>query len=149
MTIDVVCPTCRSISYFEELNRDANAFCRVCDYPLFWATSGSTTGISGEGNGEIGLRRLPGTAGFKEVAMLSCPVCDEPNPVTAQICIRCGSDLHPRPAPVPVAAPPPPPPPPPPAPEPPAPTRVLWPWIVGILVASAAVFAIVAYLVWS
>jgi hypothetical protein len=151
MTIDVVCPTCRSISYFEVLNRDAKAFCRVCDYPLFWASSGSTTGFSGEGDDEVGLRRLPGTAGFKEVPMLSCPVCDEPNPVTAKICHRCGADLHPAPTPVLVAPAPTQPTQstPTPEPEPPPPTRLLWPWIVGIVVTAAAVFAIVAFLVWS
>ncbi len=29
-----------------------------------------------------------------------CPVCSEPNLVTQDFCVRCGSELRPKPAPV-------------------------------------------------
>jgi hypothetical protein len=132
-TVDITCPTCGTVSYFEELNRDATAFCRVCDYPLFWARNTRLADDSAD-DADTGLRRLPGTAGRVAIATLDCPVCTEPNPVTGVVCIRCGSLLHPPPA-APAPEPPPtqpvyyvPPPPPPP------PKRVIWPWILlGVL----------------
>jgi hypothetical protein len=140
MTIDITCPTCGTESFFEEVGRDAAAFCRVCDYPLFWVNTVKLGVQSGE-LGDTGLRRLPGTAGRIAVAMLACPNCTEPNPVTASICIRCGADLHPVPPVVVVPLPPPPAPPPPP---PPPPKRVIWPWIVlGVLAVIAVVLLIV------
>ena len=137
-TIEVACPSCGTVSHFEELTRDAGAFCRVCDYPLFWARPPRAGGVDDE-QGADGLRRLPGTAGRVELATIDCPVCTEPNPVTASICIRCGADLRPAPptAVVPVAPPPPPAPAPPP-PPPPA-KRVIWPWILLAVLAVAAV----------
>ncbi len=145
MTMDVTCPSCGTVSYFDELNRDANAFCRVCDYPLFWARS-TTFADAGDTGGGVGLRRLPGTAGRVTVAMLACPNCSEPNSVSANICIRCGADLHPapptppppepEPEPEPVFVPPPPPPPPPP--------RNWWPWVaLGVLAVVAIVILVV------
>jgi hypothetical protein len=148
LTIDVICPTCAAISYFDELNRDASAFCRVCDYPLFWAGAGVRGEAGNDVDADAGLRRLPGTVGRKEVATISCPACAEPNPVSGKVCIRCGAELRPRPVPVPVVTPPPPPPPPEPPPPEPAPPRVVWPWVVAALAAAAAVIAIVAFLVW-
>lgn len=137
MAIEITCPTCGTESYFEELGRVAEAFCRVCDYPLFWA-SGARLGADDAPQGDAGLRRLPGTAGRVAVAMLACPVCTEPNPVTGKICIRCGADLHPAPPTV-VLEPPPPPPEPEPAPLRP-PRRVIWPWILlGVLAVIAIV----------
>lgn len=137
-TVEITCPSCGTVSHFEEMGRDAAAFCRVCDYPLFWARGPVGSGAAGEQGGE-GLRRLPGTAGRVQLATIDCPVCTEPNPVSATICIRCGSDLRPVPT-TPVepvvltpAPPPPPPPPPPPA------KRVIWPWIVLAVLAVAAV----------
>jgi hypothetical protein len=139
MTTGLTCPTCGTVSYLEEVNRDAGSFCRVCDYPLFWART--RRGGSNEGAvSDAGLRRLPGTAGRVALAMMPCPVCTEPNPVTANICIRCGADLHPIPAiiveaPLPAPVPPPP---------PPVVHRVVWPWIVlGCLAAMLAIVLIV------
>jgi hypothetical protein len=142
----ITCPVCGTVSYFEELNRDASAFCRVCDFPLFWVRSARLAGPD-EASGDAGLRRLPGTAGRVAVATLDCPVCTEPNPVSAEICIRCGSQLHPappEPAPEPTPAPPPPvvyqPPPPPPPPA----KRVIWPWVLlGVLAVIAVVILVV------
>jgi hypothetical protein len=141
----VTCPTCGTVSYFEELKRDASAFCRVCDFPLFWVRSTRLAGDDGP-NGDAGLRRLPGTAGRVAVATLDCPVCTEPNPVSGVVCIRCGSPLHPAPEPVPAPTPTPPPPvvyqPPP--PPPPPPKRVIWPWVLlGVLAVIAAVILVV------
>lgn len=145
MTMDVTCPTCGTVSYFDELNRDATAFCRVCDYPLFWVRSTRLADTAEVG--DTGLRRLPGTAGRVAVAMIACPVCTEPNPVSLKTCIRCGADLRPAPAP-----PPPPPPPPPPAPvyvrapEAPPPTRRWWPWVAVAALAVVAVVLLIALL---
>jgi Double zinc ribbon len=127
MTVEVTCPTCGTDSYFDELNRDSAAFCRVCDYPLFWALAPRLG--AAEDEGDTGLRRLPGTAGRVAIATLACPVCTEPNPLGGSVCIRCGADLHPAPATALVQELPPPPLPPPPPPPPP-PKRVLWPWIL-------------------
>ena len=133
-TTGITCPSCGTVSYLEELNRDSTAFCRKCDFPLFWTRA---TRLAGDPDpaGDTGVRRLPGTAGRIAIATFDCPVCTEPNPVNASICIRCGSLLHPPP-PEPIPEPPPPPvvyePPPP--PPPPPPKRVIWPWVaLGVL----------------
>ncbi|MDA8075686.1 MAG: hypothetical protein M0Z40_10720 [Actinomycetota bacterium] len=146
MSTQVTCPTCGTVSYLEELAREADAFCRVCDFPLFWSRGERVVG-TGEGGG-VGLRRLPGTAGRLDVATIDCPSCDEPNPVARRICIRCGADL--RPAPPPPLAPPPPPPPPEPEPLPePEPVVVesrswLWLWVLlGVAGAVAIVLLVV------
>jgi hypothetical protein len=142
----LTCPTCGTVSYFEELKRDATAFCRVCDFPLFWVRSTRLAGED-ETTGDTGLRRLPGTAGRVALATMDCPVCTEPNPVSGVICIRCGSPLHPAP-PEPVPQPPTPPPvvyhPPPPPPPPPPSKRIVWPWVLlGVLAAIAVVILVV------
>jgi hypothetical protein len=146
VTIDITCPTCGTLSYFDELTRDAHSFCRVCDYPLFWVRN--TKFSESEDGGDTGLRRLPGTAGRVAVAMIACPVCTEPNPVALHTCIRCGANLRPPPAPAPV---PPPPPPPPPVyvrpPEAPAPTRRWWPWVALAAVAVAGIVVLVVLLI--
>lgn len=143
MAIEITCPTCGTESYFEELGREAGAFCRVCDYPLFWASS-ARLGAGDASVGDAGLRRLPGTAGRVAVAMLPCPVCTEPNPVTGAICIRCGADLHPAPPTV-VLEPPPPPPEPEPLPPPPAKRRI-WPWVLLAVLAVLAIAVLVVLL---
>lgn len=142
MSTDVTCPTCGTVSYFEEIGRDAEAFCRVCDFPLFWVRSGSLGATDGF-SGDVGLRRLPGTAGRVALATLPCPSCTEPNPVTGTICIRCGADLYPEPEvpePEPVVVAPPPPP-------PPAPKRRIWPWVLLGVLAGLAVVALVVLLI--
>jgi hypothetical protein len=139
----VTCPTCGTISHLTEINRDAASFCRVCDYPLFW-TRNRLAGAMDAG-GDSGLRRLPGTAGRVALAMMPCPECTEPNPVTARICIRCGADLHPAPV---VIVPAPLPPPPLPAPPAPAPKRVIWPWVLLGCVAVALIALLVILLVF-
>lgn len=125
---EITCPGCGTVSHFDEIRRAANEFCRSCDYPLFWARSNLVTAGAGEAGGDTGLRRLPGTAGRTAVATLGCWACQEPNLVTATICVRCGSDL---------AGPPPPPPEPAPEPEPVVTVQEVvversapWPWIV-------------------
>lgn len=145
MTTDVTCPTCGTVSYYDDLNRDASAFCRVCDYPLFWVRTARVRSDSTV-VGDAGLRRLPGTVGRITVVTVPCPVCSEPNTTSANVCIRCGADLHPPPPPPP---PPPPepvtqpvwvPPPPPPPPEP-EPARD---WTIWIILGVAAALAVIA-----
>ncbi len=60
---EITCPSCGTVSRLDQLRRSADEFCRVCDYPLFWArsTEFATAGV-GEANGDS-LRRLPGIAG--------------------------------------------------------------------------------------
>lgn len=140
--IELVCPTCGTVSYFDEVSRDAGTFCRVCDYPLFWVRSAhlATNGTSSE---DVGLRRLPGTAGRVALATIACPSCTEPNPIDASICIRCGADLHPAP---PVVVELPPPTAPVPAVRPAAPAKAaIWPWIVLGVLAAVAIALIIFF----
>ena len=144
MSTEITCPTCGTVSHFDELGRDASSFCRTCDYPLFWVRSAQLA-AAGSG-GDAGLRRLPGTVGRASVATLECPACTEPNLVSAAICIRCGADLHPAPAPEALPPPPPtvvyePPPPPPPA------RRPVWPWVALIVALLIGITVLVVLLV--
>ena len=45
------------------------------------------------------VRRRPGTGGREIPSHEPCPVCREPNRVTAVFCQRCGADMHPAPVP--------------------------------------------------
>lgn len=141
-TTDVTCPSCGTVSHFDQMRRDAQEFCRRCDYPLFWVRSSEAP--VGEGSeGDVGLRRLPGAGGRQVVASLGCPACNEPNLYAATVCIRCGADMHPAPAMPVVAAPPPPPPAPPPPPEPEV--GPVWPYYVGLVgVPTAIALALIA-----
>jgi hypothetical protein len=121
---EVTCPTCGTVTQLSDISRDAGAFCRVCDYPLFWTRGAATGAGPTDLSDDTGLRRLPGTAGLVTIATFNCWNCDEPNPVNGLRCLRCAADLHPAPpvlippalptipAPI-VEAPPPPPPKPP------------------------------------
>src|SRR3954447_19605902 len=141
----ITCPGCGTVREIDQFRREADEFCGVCDYPLFWVRS--TVLATDNGNGaEAGLRRLPGTAGRVLTATLLCPVCTEPNLVTAAICTRCGPALHPV-IEEPVVLPPPPPP----EPEPVVVEPVTQPWwFIWIIVAVAvlALTALVALLLW-
>lgn len=140
---EITCPSCGTVSHYEQLRREAEEFCRVCDYPLFWARStefGSDSPIDSSGES---LRRLPGTAGRAVAAAIACPTCTEPNPITNVLCIRCGNELRPAP-PEPVVEEPPPPPPP--EPEPiPEPQRNYWPILIGVA-ALIVVLLLIAFL---
>lgn len=133
--VEVVCPGCGTTSRFEAIRRDADAFCRRCDYPLFWARTAGPT-LEADAGGQ-GLRRLPGTAGRLEEAAIVCRSCREPNRPSAVVCIRCGIELAEPPPPPPEPEPEPepaPPPPPPPEPEPePASRWWLWVTIAGVV----------------
>jgi len=96
LAVDVICPTCNTVSRLDEVERDASGFCQTCDYPLFWANRATTVKVSNDRPTEVGLRRLPGTAGRAILEHITCPVCVEPNLLVNYFCIRCGSDLHPR-----------------------------------------------------
>lgn len=99
MAVDVVCPTCNTVSHLSDVERDAGSFCTTCDYPLFWAKRTAFAGNAIDLSEGAGLRRLPGTEGWAIGEKLICPVCAEPNLVTETFCVRCGADLHPKPLP--------------------------------------------------
>lgn len=140
-TSEITCPSCGTVSHLQELARDAGAFCRACDYPLFWARPPRQDG-EGAGDGGDGLRRLPGTGGLVSLATVDCPECTEPNQVVASICIRCGAQLRPSAPTTVLPAVEPEPPAEEPGPEPPE-ERVIWPWVVLAVLAVAAVVALV------
>jgi hypothetical protein len=138
VTTEVTCPTCGTVTVLDDVDRDAGAFCRVCDYPLFWTRGASTGQGVGGLDDDYGLRRLPGTGGMVAIATIDCWNCHEHNPVTGTYCIRCGVDLHPA-----LVMPPPPPPPPPGPPPPrvdsellPLPPRSRWAWLPAALFAA-------------
>jgi hypothetical protein len=137
----ITCPGCGTESEVEQFHREAGEFCGVCDYPLFWARSTALAVDNGNGS-EAGLKRLPGTAGRVLAATLLCPTCTEPNLVTAIICIRCGSDLHPVIEEPTVVLPEPPPPEPEPVVEP---VRLPW-WLIWSIIA-VGVLALIALIV--
>lgn len=142
--MEISCPSCGTASYLEDATRDAGAFCRQCDFPLFWArTDALVAGVGAVGT-DGGLRRLPGTAGRRSIDLIDCPACEEHNGVQRKICIRCGSLL--RPAPVVFVPPPPPVVEAPPVVEPPPPVHrfVWWPWV--LLAVAAAALTILIYL---
>jgi hypothetical protein len=136
----VTCPECGQMATVDMARRQAEDFCRHCDYPLFWANS-TVIAPSGEDTG-ASLRRLPGTVGRAATAALLCPHCGEPNSPAAEICIRCALSLHPVeiPEPEPVVVIPEPEPEPEPPPEP---AREWW-WLalIGICIAILVIMVI-------
>ena len=106
---NVTCPECGAPAVVTLNRRQAEDFCRHCDYPLFWTPS--LVVLDHGGLGEDSLRRLPGTTGRAMTASVACPHCAEPHPITAVNCVRCGLSMTvqappPPPAPVYVAPPP-------------------------------------------
>lgn len=140
---EVTCPECGTVATIAVNRREAEDFCRRCDFPLFWTPAAIVLDTSSGPSSEA-LRRLPGTAGRVTVGRLACPHCAEMNPVTETHCLRCQGDLHPPipPAPqAPVALPPPP------APEPEPVTKTPW-WVwAGIALTVAVFVALVVYLI--
>jgi hypothetical protein len=127
------------VSQLDDIGRDAGAFCRVCDYPLFWIRAAGSGEGEGGAEGDPGLRRLPGTGGLVTVATLQCWKCDERNAITGVYCIRCGVELHPTAV---IELPPPPPPEPvpvepPPPPPPPKPPLIPYAWVPALVAAIA------------
>jgi hypothetical protein len=88
--VDVTCPSCGTPGTADLDAREASSFCTRCDFPLFWAVERRVAGGVGEG---AGLRRLPGSAGRVALARVPCPSCTEPNPPSAQLCLRCGGPM--------------------------------------------------------
>jgi hypothetical protein len=109
-TDQVTCPECGTVALVNLTRREAEDFCRNCDYPLFWTPSKIL--LDRAGLSDDSLRRLPGTVGRVTVASFPCPHCAEPNQLTAIDCVRCGRPLRPvhfePPPPMPVYVPPPP-----------------------------------------
>jgi hypothetical protein len=140
---EVTCPECGTVATIAVNRREAEDFCRRCDFPLFWTPAAIVMDTSG-GPASDALRRLPGTAGRVTVGRLACPHCAEMNPVTETHCLRCRGDLHPPipPAPqAPVALAPPPEP----TPEPEKKTP-WWVW-AGLALTLAVLVALIVYLV--
>jgi DNA-directed RNA polymerase subunit RPC12/RpoP len=100
-TQTITCPECGTLGTVSVNRRESSDFCRTCDYPLFWVPSRVILD-AGDGSDGRSLRRLPGTVGRSTVASVTCPHCDEPNTVSALVCVRCGKSMHPE-----LAAPPP------------------------------------------
>jgi hypothetical protein len=145
MKVAAECPGCGTAVEIEPGRRSADLFCHRCDYPLFWVPP--PEGYVAPDGGDVVdadtvLRRRPGAAGVRLPATIPCPACAEPNRVVAEICLRCGSPMHPEPEPEPVVEVIPPPPPPP-EPEPDDPP---WLWILAAIV--AAVIIVTALAVW-
>jgi hypothetical protein len=105
--VQVVCPSCQRAAEVNASRRNAEDFCRTCDYPLFWAVRNAADSPR-PGGADTGLRRLPGTAGFASLAFVPCPSCTEPNAPRAVRCVRCNAEMHPAAvvAPAPVVEPP-------------------------------------------
>lgn len=140
---EVVCPECGTTATITINRREAEDFCRRCDFPLFWTPSAVVLD-SATGPASDALRRLPGTAGRVTVGKLDCPHCHESNPVTETHCLRCQGDLHPVLPPAPAApvilAPPP-------EPEPEPVARTPW-WVwVGVALTLLLFLALVIYLI--
>ncbi len=144
MGTDVVtCPECGQLATVDMARRQADDFCRRCDFPLFWAR-GTVIAPEGAESG-ASLRRLPGTVGRAATAALICPHCSEPNSPAAEICVRCALSLHPvdipEPEPVVIA-----PPEPEPEPEPLPEKNFDWWWIVAATAALVAIALLVGLL---
>lgn len=99
--VSVECPSCGTTGRVDYARRDAQDFCAVCDFPLFWSRDRVPVADDGPGDGSA-LRRLPGTAGRAALASLLCPSCTEPNPPSGEFCVRCGSPLRPVAEPAPI-----------------------------------------------
>jgi rRNA maturation protein Nop10 len=140
----VVCPECGARATVVLNRRQSADFCAHCDFPLFWTTQEVVTGDPRE-TAPDALRRLPGTAGRVTLASVRCPSCAEANTLTADVCVRCGSDMRPPAPPPPPIVEVPKPPEPAPLPPPPPPPSPYRPWmlVVGVL----SVFLLVALLV--
>ncbi|MEI5671628.1 MULTISPECIES: hypothetical protein [unclassified Nocardioides] len=140
---EVVCPECGTVATITVNRREAEDFCRRCDFPLFWTPAAIVLDTS-SGPSSDALRRLPGTAGRVTVGKLDCPHCRESNPVTETHCLRCQGDLHPvlppAPLPPPVLAPPP-------EPEPVPEKSTPWLLYVGIGLTVLLAIALILYFV--
>jgi hypothetical protein len=100
------CPGCGTVVSLAAVETSADEFCRVCDYPLFWAEQAQVQLVAAEGaDAALAAARLrrPGAAGRQTPVGEPCPSCGEINVADATYCHRCGSPM--RPEPVPVAAP--------------------------------------------
>jgi hypothetical protein len=138
----VTCPECGTTAMVNLRKRESADFCRNCDYPLFWTPSQVL--LTRLDVSDDSLRRLPGTTGRAMTASVACPHCAEPNPVAAEICVRCGLSMRVR-----AEAPPPPPrqpvyiPPPEPVYVEPKKRVPWWVWvIIGVTFSALIVLAI-------
>jgi hypothetical protein len=100
--VAITCPECSATAMVELTRRDALDFCQRCDFPLFWARDQVVSSEPLDSNDDA-LRRLPGTLGRVEIGSLPCPHCNEPNLMTATLCVRCGLSLQAGVAPAPPA----------------------------------------------
>lgn len=97
----IVCPSCESSTFVDEVRRDATSFCpnETCGYPLFWSTAPVAAGAVTSGEpvtGDTGIaRRSPGVEGRMHLVHIPCPDCNELNAPDREVCVRCEIDLHP------------------------------------------------------
>ncbi|MFC6344237.1 hypothetical protein ACFP8W_19805, partial [Nocardioides hankookensis] len=77
----VTCPECGTVAMVALTRREADDFCKQCDYPLFWTPSKIV--LDSGSTSQESLRRLPGTAGRALVGSVPCPHCAEGNLLTA------------------------------------------------------------------
>ena len=93
---EIVCPECGLVTSLTAIRRNADEFCKHCDYPLFSAPTALPL-VAGATASDATLRRLPGAGGRMMIGTLVCPACGELNPMSEVWCIRCSSPLHPVP----------------------------------------------------
>jgi len=95
----IACPQCGAPNSDPQGQRSGDAFCKDCDYPLFF-TLGVVQHI--DLDDDAATSRLPGVGGRDRRVWLPCPECGELNPRDGVHCLRCGAVLY-RPEPEPVA----------------------------------------------
>ncbi|WP_137295303.1 hypothetical protein [Nocardioides dongxiaopingii] len=137
----VTCPECGAVAEITVNRRESHDFCPRCDFPLFWTPAQLV--LSDADSATQALRRLPGTGGRVTVGSVACPHCEEANPITGSLCLRCGGDLHPvapPPAPAPVVVAPPPP------VADPERSIPLWWWVLGTITLFLLVAVVVVLL---
>lgn len=132
--VEVECPGCGLVLVGESAPRPTAAwFCPRCDYPVFWASPppDGDTGVQRRAR-----RRLPGTGGREALGATACWHCGEMNDPGITSCLRCAATL-PKPVPpepervrvdIPV-----------PVPVPHPVSTVVWPFVVAVGLAGAAV----------
>ena len=92
----VQCPRCSTVSFLEKIEKTAEGFCRVCDFPLFWTVETAEMGALTAAEKAPHAHRLPGTAGRKSSGGFPCHVCSQLNRVGAEVCFNCGANLLPQ-----------------------------------------------------
>jgi hypothetical protein len=91
------CPGCGTVVSLATVQNSAEEFCRVCDFPLFWAEQAQVQLVAADtADAALAAARLrrPGAAGRQTPVGESCPSCGEINVADATFCHRCGSPMR-------------------------------------------------------